>query len=91
MRAVAITVHGRVQGVGFRYSLREEAQRRSVRGWVRNRRYGAVEALLSGDAGEVDAVLAWAHQGPPSAGVDRVDVADSSETAPDGFEIRPTV
>jgi len=90
MRTVTITVHGRVQGVGFRYALHEEAQRAGVRGWVRNRRDGTVEALLSGDPAIVEVVLAWAHHGPPSASVDRVDVAESSATAPDGFEIRAT-
>ncbi|MEV8239745.1 acylphosphatase [Microbacterium testaceum] len=90
MRTVTITVHGRVQGVGFRYALRDEAQRAGVRGWVRNRRDGTVEALLSGDPAIVDDVLAWAHHGPPSAAVERVDVAVGSETAPDAFEIRAT-
>lgn len=90
MRTVAITVHGRVQGVGFRYALRDEAQRAGVRGWARNRRDGTVEALLAGEPGDVDAVLTWAHGGPPSAEVDRVEVADSSEAAADGFEIRAT-
>jgi len=90
MRTVTITVHGRVQGVGFRYALREEARRAGVQGWVRNRRDGTVEALLAGDTAIVDSVLAWAHHGPPSAQVDRIDLAGSPETAPEGFEIRAT-
>ncbi|MEV7828012.1 acylphosphatase [Microbacterium enclense] len=90
MRTVTITVHGRVQGVGFRYALHAAAQRAGARGWVRNRRDGTVEALIAGDATTVDAVIAWAHDGPPSARVDRVDAADSDETAPEGFEIRAT-
>jgi acylphosphatase len=90
MRAVTITVHGRVQGVGFRYALQNEAQRAGARGWVRNRRNGSVEALIAGDATTVDTVIAWAHVGPPSAGVDRVDAVESSETPPDGFEIHAT-
>lgn len=90
MRTVMIMVHGRVQGVGFRYALEAAAQRAGARGWVRNRREGTVEALIAGDAATVDTVLAWAHQGPPSARVDGVDTAESSETPPDGFEIRAT-
>ncbi|KSU53818.1 acylphosphatase [Microbacterium enclense] len=90
MRTVTITVHGRVQGVGFRYALHAAAQRAGARGWVRNRRDGTVEALIAGDAATVDAVIAWAHDGPPSARVERVDAADSDETAPEGFEIRAT-
>ncbi len=91
MRTVTITVHGRVQGVGFRYALRAEAERSGVRGWVRNRRDGSVEALLAGEESAVSALLSWAHEGPPSARVDGVDVAEGSETAPAGFEIRATV
>lgn len=90
MRAVTITVHGRVQGVGFRYALQAAAERAGARGWVRNRRDGTVEALIAGDAGAVAAVIAWAHAGPPSADVDRVDAADSTEAPPEGFEIRAT-
>lgn len=89
---MTITVTGRVQGVGFRYALRAEAQRRGTRGWVRNRRDGAVEAVVAGDADAVEGVIAWAHDGPPSARVDDVDVVENgaSEDAPAGFEIRET-
>lgn len=90
MQAKTITVHGRVQGVGFRYALQAAAQRAGARGWVRNRRDGTVEALIAGDAATVDAVIAWAHEGPPSAKVDRVDVVESDQTPPAGFEIRAT-
>ncbi|WP_307450399.1 MULTISPECIES: acylphosphatase [Microbacterium] len=91
MPTVTITVRGQVQGVGFRFSLRNEAERLGVRGWVRNRRDGAVEALVAGDEAAVDALVAWAHTGPPSAEVTSVDVADTEATAPDAFEIRATV
>lgn len=85
-----ITVHGRVQGVGFRYALHAAAQRAGARGWVRNRRDGTVEALIAGDAATVDAVIAWAHEGPPSARVDRVDAVECGEAPPVDFEIRAT-
>lgn len=90
MQAKTITVHGRVQGVGFRYALEAAAQRAGAYGWVRNRRDGTVEALIAGDAATVDAVIAWAHDGPPSAQVDRVDAVETDETPPNGFEIRAT-
>jgi acylphosphatase len=90
MQARTITVHGRVQGVGFRYALEAAARRAGARGWVRNRRDGTVEALIAGDAATVDSVIAWARTGPPSARVDRVDAVESNETPPDGFEIRAT-
>jgi acylphosphatase len=77
-----IVVHGRVQGVGFRESLRREAERRGVGGWVRNRRDGTVEAVVDGPAPAVEAVIAWAGHGPPSALVESVDV----QPAEGGFE-----
>ncbi|HUL91241.1 MAG TPA: acylphosphatase [Burkholderiales bacterium] len=84
-----LLISGRVQGVGFRYSMAEEAERLGATGWVRNRRDGTVEAVLDGPADAVDALLAWARRGPPSARVTGVGV---SETAGgfERFEMRPT-
>ncbi|MEF8730785.1 MAG: acylphosphatase [Candidatus Accumulibacter meliphilus] len=67
-----LRIHGRVQGVGYRWSLVVEATRLGLRGWVRNRRDGSVEALVSGSLEAVDALLVWAHRGPSMARVDRV-------------------
>ncbi|MCT2087399.1 acylphosphatase [Microbacterium enclense] len=89
MPTVAITVRGHVQGVGFRWALRAEAERVGVTGWVRNRRDGSVEAHVSGAQGEIDEIVAWAHHGPPLARVERVEIAGVRD-AEDGtaFEIR---
>ncbi|WP_022880006.1 acylphosphatase [Microbacterium sp. B19] len=89
MATVEITVRGHVQGVGFRWALRAEAERLGVTGWVRNRRDGAVEARVSGAPAAVDALVAWTHHGPPLAHVERVEVAELPD-AEDGedFEIR---
>jgi acylphosphatase len=85
-------ISGRVQGVGFRYSMRHEAARRGVRGWVRNRADGSVEALLAGDAEAIEALTAWARQGPPGAKVTEVQVLPAAEDAvPEGFELRATL
>ena len=83
MKALVLVIHGRVQGVGFRFSLADTAQALGVEGWVRNRRDGRVEALLRGEQRVVDAVLAWAERGPPAARVTRVEVRDATpaETA----------
>jgi acylphosphatase len=86
-----IRVRGRVQGVGFRYSLRDEARRLGLAGWVRNRADGSVEALAQGDAAAVEALVAWARHGPRGARVDRLDI----ETPPhpetvEGFPILPS-
>jgi acylphosphatase len=84
-----LVITGRVQGVGFRFALADEARARNLSGWVRNRADGSVEAILAGAEKDVDAMIAWTHHGPPSAKVDdvRVDAA-SGEFA--GFDIAPT-
>lgn len=86
-------IRGRVQGVGFRASLRSEAARRGLSGWVRNRRDGSVEAVVRGERSAVDELIAWARRGPPAAYVECVDVRDESgaEVGAAGvFELRPT-
>lgn len=86
-----LAIHGLVQGVGYRWSMVQAAQRLGVRGWVRNRRDGSVEALAAGEAGAVEALIRWARQGPAGAQVDAVDVVDAADGVPDGFEQRETV
>lgn len=90
-----LTIHGRVQGVAYRATLAGEARRLGLRGWVRNRRDGAVEAVVCGGAEAVESLVAWAAGGPPLARVDSVErgalePAAWNALAP-GFEIRPTV
>jgi acylphosphatase len=73
--ALHITVSGRVQGVGFRYSCYAEARRLGLRGWVRNTPEGDVEVWVESprDSGEdLEAMLRWLHRGPPRARVDQV-------------------
>lgn len=67
-----LNIHGRVQGVGYRWSLCAEAQRLGLAGWVRNRRDGSVEALVVGPPEAVDALTLWAERGPSMARVERV-------------------
>jgi acylphosphatase len=70
---VHLSIHGRVQGVGFRESMIFEAQRLGARGWVRNRLDGTVEAVVGGPPGARRALSEWAQRGPASARVTRVD------------------
>ena len=92
MAARHLQITGRVQGVGFRYSMQREAVRIGVRGWVRNRRDGSVEALVQGNEAAIAALTDWARRGPPGARVEQVRVANAdAEENLAGFEQLPTV
>lgn len=71
-----LRIHGVVQGVYYRASTIQQAQVLGLSGWVRNRRDGSVEAFASGSADAVEKLIAWAHTGPASARVERVDVTE---------------
>jgi len=90
MESRRLIIQGMVQGVAYRYHMTEEAQRLGICGWVRNRRDGTVEALVSGDAEAVAAIIAWARHGPPSADVSHVAV-ELAEASGDEFDERPSV
>jgi acylphosphatase len=70
-----VTIEGRVQGVFFRASTREEARKLGVNGWVRNLPNGDVAALFEGDKDVVTQMLAWCYKGPPYAVVHKVNVS----------------
>lgn len=79
MRTVGYVVEGEVQGVGFRYFARREAQRLGIVGWVRNRRDGAVEGQAAGPDGAVEAFLSRLSRGPAMANVTNVDLTEISD------------
>ena len=86
-----LVVRGQVQGVWYRESMRIEAGRLGVRGWVRNRLDGTVEALVQGEAHAVEAIVRWAWRGPERAQVSAVEASDLHEApAFERFEKRPT-
>ena len=87
MKTHRLRIHGRVQGVWFRESMRVEAERLNVAGWVRNTPDGAVEAVIQGPPGAVDALIEWARSGPPLARVDRVEISEAQGQY-SGFEKR---
>ena len=67
-----LIIEGRVQGVWFRDSTRQQAHEQGVFGWVKNRPDGTVEALFEGPEPQVREMVSWCHHGPPSAQVTRV-------------------
>jgi len=69
-----IYIYGRVQGVFFRANMLRVASIYGVNGWVRNLRDGRVEAVLEGSEKAVKRVIEWAHEGPPLAYVEKVEV-----------------
>jgi acylphosphatase len=90
-------IRGRVQGVGYRAWTADEARRRGLEGWVRNRRDGSVEAVLSGAEDVVADMLAACRRGPPPARVDGVDANPASDdmlnlrVADERFSLLPTL
>ena len=70
------TVHGLVQGVGYRAACRREARRLGLGGWVRNRADGTVEAVVEGEPAAVALLVRWLHHGPPGARVTGVTVTE---------------
>lgn len=95
-RCRRLVIHGRVQGVGYRAAFAAEAERLGLIGWVRNRHEGTVEALVAGDAPAVEAISAWARNGPPLARVEAIETFDANAgdarelAGRDGFAVRAT-
>jgi acylphosphatase len=83
-----VLVSGRVQGVWFRESCREQAVAAGVAGSVRNLADGRVEAVLEGPAAAVDRVVAWCREGPRRARVEAVEVVDEAPVGEAGFKVR---
>ena len=83
-----VVVHGLVQGVFFRDTVRRHAQSRGVAGWVRNNRDGTVEAVFEGEPEAVERLVAFVDEGPSGAIVERVDVTDESDEGLSGFAVR---
>jgi acylphosphatase len=82
-----VLVSGWVQGVFFRDSARRQAQTRGLAGSARNLDDGRVELVLEGEPDAVEAVIDWAHSGPPRAEVTDVEVVSESPTGATGFRV----
>jgi acylphosphatase len=91
MKRVHLCIRGRVQGVWYRASTEQQARELGLRGWVRNRRDGSVEAVAEGEDEAVEALVRWCHQGPPLARVSEVERHDEEPAGlGEGFDVRPT-
>ena len=82
---IHVVVHGHVQGVFFRDTLRRSARQHDVSGWVRNRGDGTVEAVFEGDRDDVAALVELCRTGPPAASVERVEVSEEPFEGLSGF------
>lgn len=87
---VHLFVSGRVQGVGYRASASDVAQLLKLSGWVRNLRDGRVEAVFEGPQPQVEEMIRWCHQGPPTAGVETVELDHELPQGVQGFEVVPS-
>jgi acylphosphatase len=83
-----VVVHGFVQGVYFRETVRRHAVARGIAGWVRNNGDGTVEAVFEGERDAVEQVVALCHDGPRGARVDRIEVVGETPEGLSGFAIR---
>jgi acylphosphatase len=90
MRSVGLRILGRVQGVGYRAWAIETAERLSLRGWVRNRADGTVEALVIGAEAAVAAMIEACGEGPYAARVREVITKEAEDDGSAGFTPRPT-
>ncbi|MGZ3513988.1 MAG: acylphosphatase [Thermodesulfobacteriota bacterium] len=75
-----VVIEGRVQGVFFRHHTQEMASKLEVKGWVKNRRDGSVEAVFEGDRERVDQIIQWCQRGSSGAKVRNVSVTQENYT-----------
>ncbi len=88
MKRARVRIHGRVQGVGFRYSTLARARSLGLAGWVQNAADGSVEAVFEGDDARVHSMVEWCGRGPSGARVDRCEVSWEQPRDERGFHVR---
>jgi len=91
MRSARLRITGRVQGVGYRAWMMQVAGRLGLRGWVRNRSDGSVEALVIGEEDAVARITETCREGPFGARVADVAVSDANDDGSVGFTAKPTL
>jgi acylphosphatase len=88
MKTVRIIVKGKVQGVFYRASAKEEAAKLGLNGWVANRADGSVEAIASGEKSSVEKFIEWCRKGPVRAQVQEIIVEDAEAYTATGFIVK---
>lgn len=88
MLAFEIIIKGRVQGVGYRYFVKTNADMLGIKGWVRNTREGKVEIHAEGDKNAIETLIDYCRQGPARAIVKDIVVNEDRLMNFDNFEIR---
>lgn len=83
-----VIVSGRVQGVFYRSETEKAASAKGLKGWVKNRSDGTVEAVFEGYEGVVASMIEWCKEGSPRAKVDKVDVDWEEPKGESSFEVR---
>ena len=91
MRSARLRITGRVQGVGYRAWALQMAARLGLRGWVRNRADGSVEALVTGEDDAVARIIEACREGPFGALVADASVSDAEDDGSAGFTAKPTL
>ena len=90
-KTVRLKISGRVQGVSYRWWTVGAATERGLNGWVRNRKDGSVEALISGPVAAVDDMIEACRRGPEAARVTDIEITAEPGAVTGGFEQHPTV
>ncbi|MBI5059257.1 acylphosphatase [candidate division KSB1 bacterium] len=85
---VNAVVSGRVQGVGYRFFVIEQAEKLGLGGYVTNLADGRVEALIEGPPEQVDELVRLLHKGPPQSRVDAVEILPGAPTGRTVFRVR---
>ncbi len=87
MTTVHLIISGKVQGVFYRASAREMADRLGIQGWIKNTAEGNVEVMASGNEPELQRFIAWCREGPPKARVDDIVIIQKQEMQFEGFAV----
>jgi acylphosphatase len=83
-----IVVHGRVQGVGFRYAARNQARSLGLKGWVENRPDGSVLTLIQGSPETCLSYIQWCRKGPGYSWVEDIDIVEKPASPLSHFKIK---